>query len=1025
MKTRFSRPLSFLALSFPALSFLAALSACAFAAHASAQTQHFATGEPEPIASSPNLQVELTQWRSQHGEAWHTHADRTTGHLEMLYGGSATPLFVPTPGVDAEWIELARHFVRETHAMHGIEDGDLTLPRVVFLPLGMGNGSDKITVRLHQQIGGVPVENGAVNVLFNTRGELLSVHSTGAPAVAQAATTPALSAGAAQRVAVERFEDQHGASTHAHTPELVFAQVESEGVRGAHLAWQVEVTSEEAGSQPVGYRYTIDASSGRVLRSDTTVHNFDVTGQVQTMASPGTLPDMATNPPAPLNAGHIRLTSSAGTVFADRDGNFTFPGINTPLDITATYVGNFNQVFNEAGAEYSVTFGGVQPNQPNTLLMNPAPTEFITAQANGYRHVGIVRDYVRDTVPTDSTADFQATSFVNIAQTCNAFFNGNSINFFRAGGGCNNSAFSTVIAHEFGHWLNERYGTGNGSDGMGEGNADTFGLYVYDTPTVGEFFTTGGGGSRSGENTRQFCGDANPGCHGGVHANGEVWMGAAWKVRRNLNNVLGNTLGDATADGMFMGWMNAYNQTQIRSIIEIQWLTLDDNDGDINNGTPNYTPIDAGFQEQGFPGFELAFVQFQNVTQVADTPNEAGPYIVDADMIAQFNPPVVNPELFFSVNDGPFTPIPMAPVAGNTYRAEIPGIASPAIVEYYLSASDSSGNSNVFPDDAPNNTLDFAIGNLTTFLFSEFEGPGSEGWTVGAPGDTATTGVWVRDDPVGTTAQAEDDHTAAPGTDCWFTGQGVPGGATGANDVDGGPTSLLSPIFDASGLTSPTISFWLWYSATSDPFRVQVSNDGGATWNTALTLNSGSGGWQQRSFDLAQAATLTASMQLRFVAADLAGGSIVEAAIDDIEGSDLASSCDAPAEFCPTTPNSVGTGAQISMFGSQNVAQNDLNLFAGGAPAFQFGLFLYGAGQSSFPVGDGTLCVALPFFRLPVVQTDLLGQAVLNVDLTSPPAPAAEILPGSTWNFQFWYRDPAGGPAANNLSNGLSIQFCQ
>jgi hypothetical protein len=38
--------------------------------------------------------------------------------------------------------------------------------------------------------------------------------------------------------------------------------------------------------------------------------------------------------------------------------------------------------------------------------------------------------------------------------------------------------------------------------------------------------------------------------------------------------------------------------------------------------------------------------------------------------------------------------------------------------------------------------------------------------------------------------------------------------------------------------------------------------------------------------------------------------------------------------------------------------------------------------------------------------------------------PGATITAGSTWNFQFWYRNPAAGGAGFNLSDGLSIRFC-
>jgi hypothetical protein len=45
--------------------------------------------------------------------------------------------------------------------------------------------------------------------------------------------------------------------------------------------------------------------------------------------------------------------------------------------------------------------------------------------------------------------------------------------------------------------------------------------------------------------------------------------------------------------------------------------------------------------------------------------------------------------------------------------------------------------------------------------------------------NTATSGLWTRVDPIGTTAQPEDDHTDAPGHICFVTGNGSVGGAAG------------------------------------------------------------------------------------------------------------------------------------------------------------------------------------------------------------------------------------------------------
>ena len=62
-----------------------------------------------------------------------------------------------------------------------------------------------------------------------------------------------------------------------------------------------------------------------------------------------------------------------------------------------------------------------------------------------------------------------------------------------------NTAYSTVVVHEMGHWMNDRYGSGNGGDGFGEGNADNFATYITDQPIVGEDFCGTGCHVRDGQ----------------------------------------------------------------------------------------------------------------------------------------------------------------------------------------------------------------------------------------------------------------------------------------------------------------------------------------------------------------------------------------------------------------------------------------------------------------------------------------------------------------------------------------------
>ena len=131
-----------------------------------------------------------------------------------------------------------------------------------------------------------------------------------------------------------------------------------------------------------------------------------------------------------------------------------------------------------------------------------------------------------------------------------------------------------------------------------------------------------------------------------------------------------------------------------------------------------------------------------------------------------------------------------------------------------------------------------------------------------------------------------------------------------------------------------------------------------------------------------------------------------------------------PTNYCSALPNSTGGVANILHLGSNSVAANDLFLVTTGLPLNQTGVFYYGAGQENLPFGNGIRCVSAPTYRLPVTVVGAGGATVWLLDLTNPPSPAGQITSGSTWYFQYWYRDPAAGGAAFNTSNGLAVPFC-
>jgi choice-of-anchor B domain-containing protein len=220
------------------------------------------------------------------------------------------------------------------------------------------------------------------------------------------------------------------------------------------------------------------------------------------------------------------------------------------------------------------------------------------------------------------------------------------------------------------------------------------------------------------------------------------------------------------------------------------------------------------------------------------------------------------------------------------FNATFPAAQCGATVQWYVSAQTKGGITVNSPQAAPNETFSATAAISESSGFTDTLEAASP-WVVGAGGDNATSGVWVRVDPLGTGAQPENDNTAA-GTMCWVTGQGTPGGAIGEADVDGGTTTLTSQTFDAT-LDSPAyIEYYRWYSnnlgadPNNDSMPIQISNNNGSSWVQLELVTENQGLWVRKQFRISDFVAPTTTMKLRFIARDLNSGSVVEAGVDDL-----------------------------------------------------------------------------------------------------------------------------------------------
>ncbi|MFF0309303.1 M28 family metallopeptidase [Streptosporangium sp. NPDC004379] len=167
----------------------------------------------------------------------------------------------------------------------------------------------------------------------------------------------------------------------------------------------------------------------------------------------------------------------------------------------------------------------------------------------------------------------------------------------------------------------------------------------------------------------------------------------------------------------------------------------------------------------------------------------------------------------------------------------------------------------------------------------EFES--ATGWITNPAGtDTATSGRWERGRPEATSYEGPKQlGTTTSGVNDLVTGRRA-GSSAGANDIDGGRTSIQSPpiTLPAGGPLKLSFSWYLAHAANAtdaDYFRVSVvGRDKRQVFERLGQPANRDGAWATAETDISQFAGQT--VRILIEAADEANPSLVEAGVDDV-----------------------------------------------------------------------------------------------------------------------------------------------
>lgn len=356
------------------------------------------------------------------------------------------------------------------------------------------------------------------------------------------------------------------------------------------------------------WTFVADAETGDILHVESNVH-FDVTGSVKAkVITSAESAECGVQGTAALL--YANVTSSAGNATADKLGAFTIKQSgSTAFNIASNVSGKYFQI-DDAGSSDSLSLRVTPPGPANFLHQDTAnPPEKVLAQLNVYKGLNDLRDLLLASVPeypeiageTNFRVYVNVTDTVTCERTGGAWYDGDlqppTLNFCPRTAEHANTAFRSIIHHEYGHHIVESAGSGQSE--YGEGMADTIAMLFAKDPRIGAGYYLNQCSTplRNANSTCKYDATSCSTCGGGYEC-GSVISGTVWDIWKQLDLTTPST-SDALIRQLVFSSVLLHSGTSIDSSIAVDMLTLDDNDGLLENGTPHYNEICAGFTAHG------------------------------------------------------------------------------------------------------------------------------------------------------------------------------------------------------------------------------------------------------------------------------------------------------------------------------------------------------------------------------------------------------------------------------------------
>jgi len=241
----------------------------------------------------------------------------------------------------------------------------------------------------------------------------------------------------------------------------------------------------------------VDAHSGEIRTFEDESKYARVKGGIYPIGNDQNCPEGCEQPGYPMPFANITIGATNTATNAMGTFNCTPGGSTATTTLNGTYV----KVVDQCGAvSQAVTCNGdidlgISGGSDCTVPEGASAGNTHAARSSFY-HLNRIAEHARVWLPSRTWLSLRLTDNVNISSTCNAVWDGSAVNFFKSGGGCNNTGeIAAVFLHEWGHGLDQN--DGGGFDSPSEAYGDITSLILSPSSAVANGTTTIGASSLS------------------------------------------------------------------------------------------------------------------------------------------------------------------------------------------------------------------------------------------------------------------------------------------------------------------------------------------------------------------------------------------------------------------------------------------------------------------------------------------------------------------------------------------------